>query len=160
MRHFISVCTLLCLLFFSNIALAQGPSQKDRENWMKEMQQYKDEFIAKKLNLSDEQRAKFLPVYDKMDQEIRRTQRDVRRMCQRAEKGEKISDVEYEKCAEALYELKGRENKIEMKYFKEFKNILSSEQLFKLKQAEMDFSRQLMKDRQNHRGAEKKRSRN
>lgn len=150
MKKLLSLFALLCIALCSLTASAQRPSEQEREAWMKEMQQYKNEFISKKLELSEEQRAKFLPLYAKMDAEIRKSQKAVRNMCRKVEKDDKVEDVEFEKCAEALYELKGRENKIEMKYFKEFKAILSPKQLFKLKQAEMDFSRQLMKDRQMH----------
>lgn len=81
-----------------------------------------------------------------MDEEIRRAQEESEQLYrQTLKKGDKATDLEYEKAAEAAYELKGRENEIEMRYFKEYKGILSSRQLFKLKDAERDFTRELMK---------------
>lgn len=125
---------------------AQRPSGRERESWMKEMQQFKNDYIAKKLNLTDEQRAKFLPLYNSMDEEIRKVQEETEQLTrQTVAKDGKATDLEYEKAAEAVYELKGRENDIEMKYFNEYKAILSPEQLFKLKDAEKDFTRELMK---------------
>ncbi|MCI8997533.1 MAG: hypothetical protein HFJ95_00880 [Muribaculaceae bacterium] len=125
---------------------AQRPSGRDRESWMKEIQQYKNDFIAKKLELTDEQRAKFLPLYNSMDEEIRKVQEESEQLSrQTLTKGEKATDLEYEKAAEAMYELKGRENTIEMKYFNDYKTILTPRQLFKLKDAEKDFTRELMK---------------
>ena len=121
---------------------------------MKEMQQFKNDFIAKKLNLTEEQKAKFLPLYNSMDEEIRKAQNEAEQLYrQTLKKGEKATDLEYEKAAEAVYELKGRENTIEMKYFNDYKQILSPNQLFQLKVAERDFTRQLMKQHRSQRKA-------
>ena len=63
-------------------------------------------------------------------------------------KNKEATDLEYEKLAEAQFEQKAREAKIELKYLKEFKTILTPRQLIKLKKAERDFSRELMKKHQ------------
>ena len=81
-----------------------------------------------------------------MDEEIRKVQEESEQLSrQTMGKEDKATDLEYEKAAEAMYELKGRENAIEMKYFEEYKTILTPQQLFKLKDAEKDFTRELMK---------------
>ena len=145
--------TLIAALFIPAVLCAQKPSDRDRKAWMKEMQQYKVEFIAKKLSLTEEQKAKFLPLYNKMDEEVRtvadqtyRMARDVRK------KGKDATELEQEKAAEAVWELKGKEASIEMKYLKQFKKILSAKQLIALKRAENDFSKELM----NHHRTSKK----
>lgn len=139
---------------------AQKPTQRERRAWMKEMQQYKNDYISRKLELTEDQKAKFLPLYNRMEEEERaiaeqtaRMERDVRK------KGDAASDLEYEKAAEAQFELKAKESQIELKYFREFKTVLSPKQLLKLKRAERDFSRELMKkhhEKQN--GAKRKKS--
>lgn len=137
---------LITLLVLPVVSQAQRPSGRDRESWMKEIQQYKSDFIAKKLDMTDEQRAKFMPLYNSMDEEIRKVQEESEQLShQIIAKDGKATDLEYEKAAEAMYELKGRENSIEMKYFDEYKAILTPVQLFKLKDAEKDFTRELMK---------------
>ncbi len=147
-RHLIySLILILAALGISMEASAQPrPTNRDRQTWIKEMQQYKTDFISKKLNLTEEQKARFTPLYNSMDEEIRKTQEEADQLYRQTEKkGVKASDLEYEKAAEASYELKGRENEIEMRYFKEFKAILTPKQLFQLKDAERDFTRQLMR---------------
>ena len=137
---------LIAALMLPAVMQAQRNFGRDRESWMKEIQQYKNDFIAKKLELTDEQRAKFLPLYNSMDKEIRKVQEESEQLSrQTMGKEDKATDLEYEKAAEAMYELKGRENAIEMKYFEEYKTILTPQQLFKLKDAEKDFTRELMK---------------
>ena len=143
------ILIIIAFLLLPIALLAQKPTQRERDSWMKEMQQVKNEYIARKLQLTDEQKAKFLPVYNRMEAEVRvaaeqamQLERQVRR------KGEKASDLEREKAAEAQFELKGKEGAIEMKYFKDFKSILTSKQLIKLKKAERDFSKELMEKHQ------------
>lgn len=140
------IYVLIALILLPIAMSAQKPTERERRTWMKEMQQYKNDYIARKLELNDEQKAKFLPMYNSMESEVRkicdqtlRMEREVRK------KGENATDLEWEKAAEAQYELKSKEAQIELKYFKEFKTVLNSKQLLKLKKAERDFSRELMK---------------
>lgn len=122
-----------------------GGTQEDRRKWFREMTQYKHEFLAKELDLTKEQEAKFFPVYDKMENETRELNRQARKMEKSVEeKGDKATELEYEKAAEALQELKGKESAVEMRYFAEFKTILSKKQLFRLKQAERKFTHTIM----------------
>lgn len=142
----LSLALLLSAVMLPVYASAQRPSEREREVWMKEMQQYKNDFIAKKLSLTEEQKAKFIPLYNSMDEEIRKAQGEAEQLYrQTMKKDGSATDLEYEKAAEAIYELKGRENEIEMRYFKDFKTILTPRQLFQLKDAERDFTRQLMR---------------
>lgn len=125
---------------------AQRPTERERVTWMKEIQQYKNDFLVKKLALTDEQKASFLPLYNSMEEQIRKAQSEAEQLYkQTMRKGDKATDLEYEKAAEAIFELKGRENEIEMKYFNDFKSILTPTQLFNLKDAERDFTKQLMR---------------
>ena len=57
---------------------------------------------------------------------------------------EKVSDLEYEKATEALFELKIKEGEIEKSYMPRFAEILKPEQLFKLKSAERSFTNDLI----------------
>ncbi|MCM1505456.1 MAG: hypothetical protein NC127_09700 [Muribaculum sp.] len=135
---------IACLLMTEG-AVAQRPTDRERQTWMKEMQQYKNDYLAKRLELTDEQKTEFLPLYNSMDEQIRKAQDETEQLYkQTMRKGDKATDIECEKAAEAIYELKGRENEIEMKYFNNFKSILTPMQLFKLKVVERDFTRELM----------------
>lgn len=139
---------LAIVILLPTAVSAQKPSERDRKTWMKEMQQYKNEFMTRKLELTDEQKAKFLPLYDRMESEVRAVNEQTMKMERDIKKNKEATDLEYEKLAEAQFELKAREAKIELKYLKEFKAILKPSQLVKLKKAERDFSRQLMKKHQ------------
>ena len=125
-------------------------TKEERQQWFNEMREIKHQYLIKELNLTKEQQKSFFPLYDKMENENQKIQHSVRAMEKRVyELGSEASDLDYEKATDALYEAKQKESEIEMRYRNEFKNILTPEQLFKLKGAERKFSRQLMDKRFN-----------
>ncbi|MDE6192125.1 MAG: Spy/CpxP family protein refolding chaperone [Muribaculum sp.] len=128
----------------------------DRKEWFKELRQYKHNFLTKELDLTKEQEAKFFPMYDEMDDAMFKINREARAMEKKITKSsEKVSDLEYEKAAEAMYEVKGKEAAIEKQYFTKFKTVLTPKQLFELKQAERRFTDKLMKEHSKARSGKK-----
>ena len=139
-----AIIAFILVLFTSASSFAQN--NVDRKKWLKEIQEYKHEFLIKELDLTKEQQEKFLPMYDEMDCKIRQVndqardyQRKVRHM------KDKASELEYEKAAEAQFEVKAKEGEIEKSYFSKFKTVLTPKQLFRLKHAEWKFTKELMK---------------
>ena len=56
-----------------------------------------------------------------------------------------VSDTEYEKAAQALLEKDEKMAQLDREYYDKFKTFLSSEKLFKFKNAQMKFPRAMMK---------------
>ena len=126
-------------------ASAQTDGGRQRQKWFEEMRRYKSEYIADKLKHDDKQKAEFTPVYEQMDAEIGRLNHEMRQLERNIRKnGEKVTDTEYEKAAEAQFEIRTKEAAIERSYFPKFKQILTPRQLYELKNAERDFNRNLM----------------
>lgn len=152
----ILIALLLALLTCAPAANAQKNSA-ERAAWIKEMNRYKHEFMAKELKLTEAQQKAFFPLYDAMGADVRRVADEARALEKAvSKKGDKATDTELEKAAEALYELKGKEGAIEMRYFAKFKTVLSPKQLLKLKSVERKFNRHILKQHRKHRKAEKK----
>lgn len=125
-------------------AMAQKQTSKDE--WMKEMQQYKNEFMARRLELTEEQKAKFIPLYTQMDKEVRSVvDQSMKMVSDVKKKGAAATELEKEKAAQAQFECKVREGQIEMKYYKKFKEILTPDQLLRVKDAERKFAKELWK---------------
>lgn len=123
-------------------------NREEYKQWMEQMRKYKNDFLTRELKLTDEQKEKFLPLYEKMDAEKRQVERDTRHMEHAVrEKGDKATDLELEKAADALVELGGKQNEIERRYHAEFKKILTKRQLFNLSDAERKFQKNLMDQR-------------
>ncbi len=135
----LTLISLILALFVSFSSYAQQPGERrqrpvERKEWFKELRQYKHDFLTKELKLTKEQQESFFPLYD----ETRDIEHRVRNT-----KGE-ISDLEYEKASEAMFEIKGKEADIEMKYYPKFKKALTPKQMFMLKIAERKFTNELM----------------
>ena len=119
--------------------------QADRKKFFQEARELKHQFFIKELSLTKTQQKQFFELYDRMEDEIHKVQRETRQMEKRVEQsGDKATDLEYEKATDAIYEAKQKECEIEQRYRSEYKKILSPAQMFKLKGAERKFSKVLM----------------
>lgn len=126
-------------------AVAQRKAKPTPEEWRKEMQQHKTSYIARELDLSEEQKEKFVPLYDEMcgkldevSDNIRSLEKQVKNM------GPSASDADYDKASQSLFNQRLQEGKIESSYYTKFANILSSKQLYQFKAAERKFYRKVM----------------
>ncbi|MDE5734521.1 MAG: hypothetical protein K2H83_05185, partial [Duncaniella sp.] len=139
----IRLLTAIALIFATSLAaLADKPTQAEREAWEKEMQQYKAEYMTRALGLTAEQKTKLIPLVNRMDQETKRLMDQTSALKKSVEKkGDAATELELEKAAEAQFEYKAKEARIEQKYYKEFKKILTPRQLLKFKDAERGFMR-------------------
>lgn len=88
-----------------------------------------------------------------MEKEIYQINKDTREMERKISNAKDVSELEYEKTAEAMLEVKTKEAKIESEYFQKFTSILSKKQLFLLKRAETKFSKNML---QHHKTANSK----
>ena len=142
------ILLILTVIFGSINIYAQTnkpAKSKSRSEWFNEMSRYKAQFIASELKLSEEQKQKFVAAYEKMENESAKTAREARKMEKEVrEKGDNATDLELEKAAEALTELKLKQARTEQVYFQQFKSILTPRQLFNLSSAERKFTRKIM----------------
>lgn len=132
---------------FTASAAPQRPGE--REQWMTEMRQYKRIYLTKELELTREQQTKFYPLYEEMEDNEAKINDEARAMEKRVAEMPNASDLEYEKATEAVYDAAVRSAQLEREYMDKFKDILSREQLFRLKAVERQFNREMMK--QHHR---------
>lgn len=156
-RNYIIILILAFLAQFSTVNAQKAASKGDRQKWFKEMREYKHSFLAKELELTEKQQEEFFPLYDAMESETHKANKDVRQIEKDlSDKGNNVTDSEYEKAAEALFKLKSKEADIEMSYFEKFKNVLTKKQLFQLKGAEWKFTRKIMNHHKRHKKNGKK----
>ena len=157
MRRFTLLLIAVAAAIACFSASAEPKSEKGRKEWFREFRQYKHEFMIKELNLSKEQQEKFFPLYDEMDKSIHQLNRQTRALEKKIDTSkEPVNDLEYEKAAEALYELKGKEAATEMEYFTKFKTVLTPKQMYELKKAERKFTQELMMQHSRMRAVKKK----
>ena len=146
----LTLISLILALFVSFSSYAQQPGERrqrpvERKEWFKELRQYKHDFLTKELKLTKEQQESFFPLYDEMESSVYQLQKQTRDIEHRVRNTKsEISDLEYEKASEAMFEIKGKEADIEMKYYPKFKKALTPKQMFMLKIAERKFTNELM----------------
>ena len=97
---------------------AQHMSDENRIAWTGEMRKYKHQWLTK---------------------ELERIYRETRNLESRTLRKDKSSDTECEAAARAVFEQKKNEAEIELQYFDKFKEILTPQQLLRLRSAERTF---------------------
>lgn len=150
-RSFIIV-VILSLAALSVSAQQRGRQKPDREKWFQELREWKHQFLIKEVELTEEQQPKFFAVYDAMQNEILAIHNGTRNMEKKLSLNKQASDLEYEKMAEALIEVKIKEGEIQKRYLDKMKTVISSRQLYKLQVAEKKFIRMLNRQHNKHLG--------
>lgn len=145
-RLYILTLLIVSLVFATGSTYAkQRISDEQREEWLDELREYRHKFFRKELNLNRDQETKFFQVYDRMDAELIKIGEETREMERKTLNNTQATDTEMETVARALFEQKKREAEVELKYFDQFKEILSKRQLLKLKEVERKFNATLLK---------------
>ncbi|MBQ7041335.1 MAG: hypothetical protein IJN66_01315 [Muribaculaceae bacterium] len=159
----LSILFIIISLFaqLSTVDAQKKQSKEERQQWFKEMREYKHNFLIKELALDKEQQETFFPIYDAMEDETFKLHHGTRKLQRElSKKDADVTDIEYEKAAEALFELKYKEAQIELKYFEQFKNVLTKKQLFLLKKAEDKYTRHLMRQHDKHKKNKNRKEKN
>lgn len=148
MKHFSLFLIIVCSLLSAPAVMAQrnGAQGADREQWFKEMREYKHAFLAKELNLSKDQQRRFFAIYDDMMSQTGKLASETRALTEKVQNaGDKATDADYDRAIEAMANQKVKEGEIERDYINKFKTVLTKKQLFQLKTAERKFARDIMK---------------
>lgn len=119
-------------------------SPETSQQWLKEIREFKHNYLAKELNLTKEQQKAFFPLYDAMEDETWKINRETRDLEQKVKSSSSVSDLEYDKATDAIFEQKEKEGAVERAYLQKFREVLTREQLFKLRGAERRFAGKLM----------------
>lgn len=139
---------VVCFTFISIETQAKQRSDrgKDHEEMMESMLKFKQDFIAKRLDLSREQQNKFFPLYDEMNEEIMKVNsdsRDAQARISQADEDE-LGDIDYEMATNVMIEKGEKIAEIEKKYYAKFKDILTRKQLYLLKTGEQEINRRFL----------------
>lgn len=132
-------------LFFVKLGFAQ---EKRRE----EIESFRVAYFTRQLNLTSEEAKKFWPVYNEMQNEIQKLQKERRnRHRDLRDNQDNISDAELEKSIDDEMASRQKELDIEKKYHERFKQILSMKKLALYYRAQEGFKRELIRKLQDQR---------
>lgn len=133
---------IMALFFLAGYGFAQS---QGREKLREEIKKQQIEFVSSKLALSNEEEAKFTPLYSKYLDEFEEL-----RLKQKNEKLEKVdltfmSDAECEKLMQEMIQYREAEIALIKKYNEEFKKILPVKKVAMIYKAEHEFKKQVIK---------------
>ncbi len=146
----IFILALLTVPAYVQAEPLSAPADK-YEQYIERLRHYQHQVLTRELDLSRDEANKFFPVYDKMCEELEQVGRETKVLEQRTLNNPNASATECENTARALFEQKKTESEIEMRYFEQFKNLLTPRQLVKLKSAEETFRKEVMTHFAKHR---------
>lgn len=126
-------------------AAAQTDEPDNREQWFKEVREYKHRYFAKELDLTRDQQTEFYNIYDKMEDDINKVNSETRALEKKIREQDDVTDLEYDQATQALLEQKQKEFEIESQTYDKLKTVLNKKQLFELRGVERQFTREVMK---------------
>lgn len=144
-RYFIIALAVFAMALPLKAQQKRASSRPAQTEWMKGVREYKREMLIQDVELTKEQQEQFLPLYQKMEDEIMKVNKEVRDMAEKISNSkEEVSELEYGMAAEAIVNNSAVRAQIEADYFKQFAQILSKRQLFLLKRAENQFAKSII----------------
>ena len=126
---------------------AQDKPKKSRAEMHKEMVEFKTKYIAQEMELTDEQKEKFAPLYEQMDRERWQLFCETRALEKKLKNDKTATDADYEAAVKAMNQAREKGAEIDKNYNEKFKKFLSAKQLYKMKEAEDAFNQRMMKMR-------------
>ena len=131
----------LMLLAFIPAMMAHDDDSPKRNKMLKEGREFRLNYVVKEMDLSDAQKQKFVPLYTELCQKRIECFKKAREVEKKFKKnGKEPSDAEYMKIMEAKELAKSQVADIEKEYNEKFSEFLSPKQLYKLKEAENNFT--------------------
>lgn len=132
----------LCIM---SIIHAQDPREdkmQNRERMREKIEAQRIAYITSKLDLNADESVKFWPVYNeytKKRMELRKSRKDLRDQ-------EEMNEQDSKKYVEQQIEIQEKDLALKKIYYEKFGNILSSQKLAKLEEAEKEFTQEIIKN--------------
>lgn len=153
MKKLIFSLVLICCATI--ISYAQNNDSCKRDDWKKELQEFKYQYLTQEVKLTEEQQKPFFELYSQMEAEKAKVGQDCRKLKKKA-KAENATDADYDAAVSAMIDMKLLEAQIEKRYYEKFRTILSSKQLYMLKKAEHEFMKKIMRMQKDKKKSKKK----
>ena len=143
MKRIVYIILALCLAIPS---IAQKRLSKE------EFREKQKAYFTEVMKLTPAEADRFFPLYFEL-QDLKKSVNDGAWKEARAiKKGQTVSEKEYKRILEGIYEARVTTDRLEKTYFEKYAKFLSYEKIFLLQRAETGFHRELLKGM--HRGGE------
>lgn len=142
-------CFILFLVAMSVSVLADNYGCTREKMSHEKFQEEKKKFLMEKAGLTSEEAVVFFPVYFELQQEKKKINDAMWQRVKKAKK-QRLSEAEYEEIILQVYDTRISVDELEKRYFEKFKKIISCEKIFRIQQAELKFSRNLIRNMCNY----------
>ena len=125
---------------------AGAETQEQRKAKYEQFCQFRRDYMKEQMKLTEQEAKQFFPLYEELESKKWKIDKEARDFARKvAHSKSTVSDTEYEKAAQALLEKDEKMAQLDREYYNKFKTFLSSEKMFKFKNAQMKFPRAMMK---------------
>lgn len=146
MKKFLLI--LLTALLSFPCAFAQD--RKDKAKMREELQQFKIDFLAKEMSLSEKQKAEFTPLYKEYDKARRDAGSKVWKFEKELKKNKDASEADYKKLAELQKKAREEDNEIVKNFDSKLESFLSAKQIYEMHQGEGKFFEKMKEMHKKH----------
>lgn len=143
------ILILLALLAF--VPAINADDKKDKQKMLEEIQNFKIDFLSKEMNLTEAEKAKFVPLYTEYDNARRKAGAEAWRFERSLKKKKDATDEDYKKLTELQQSAREKGAAIEKEYNKKFEKFLSARQIYQMRQGEEKFFSKMKEMRKKHR---------
>lgn len=123
---------------------------KDKAKMMEELQQFRIDYLAKEMQLSDKEKSEFVPLYKEYDNERKKAGAEAWKFERELKKKNNASEADYKKLSELQQKARANDNEIVKKYDAKFESFLSAKQIYTMHQGEEKFFEKMKEIRKKH----------
>ena len=139
---------ILAVMAFAPALLAQG--EKDKAKMKEEIQQFKIDFLAKEMSLSEKEKAEFTSVYREYDNERRKAGSEAWHFERNIKKKKDATEADYKRLTERQQKAREKDNEVVKKYDARFESFLTAKQIYDMHKGEEKFFAKMKEMRKKH----------
>ena len=124
-------------------ALAQEEDPARKEKIFREVQEFKMNYLAKEMDLSESQKVKFFELYEEMSRSKQQVYSEAMQMDRDLKKDRDATDEDYQQVTAAFNKANAQWSEEEKVYNEKFAEFLSQKQIYKMREAENNFRSKL-----------------
>ncbi len=135
---------LLVMMIFGAMSLLRAGDGNGAPLSPDEFRAKQKAFIIEKAGLTNEEAAKFFPLYFELQDRKKQLNDEAWKLIRKG-RDEKTTEAQYEEILEGVYDARLASDRLDKTYFDKFKMILSYRKIYLVQNAEMRFHRELLK---------------
>lgn len=132
--------TLLIVLALITLNLS-AQKRQPKDDMKQKMTEQNEAFMIKKLELTEDESKKFMPIYKAYKAEIHKNRAE-----QKLENNKELSDKDAEAQLENLLKMKQKEIEIQLAYINKFKSVIPANKILKVFSSEREFKQKVIKN--------------